>query len=42
METNIEGSGFCTKRLENINDYLKRLVDSGQVAGVGALFSSRG
>jgi CubicO group peptidase (beta-lactamase class C family) len=42
METGIEGSGFCPRRLKNTDDYLKRLVDSGQVAGVGGLVFRRG
>jgi CubicO group peptidase (beta-lactamase class C family) len=42
METRIEGSGFCPKRLKNTDDYLKRLVDSGQVAGAGGLVFRRG
>jgi CubicO group peptidase (beta-lactamase class C family) len=30
-------SGFCSKRLQNVDAYLQRIVDKGQVAGVGAL-----
>ncbi|MDR2482455.1 MAG: beta-lactamase family protein [Treponema sp.] len=36
METTIEGSGFCPKRLQYVDDYLRRIVDTGQAAGVGA------
>jgi CubicO group peptidase (beta-lactamase class C family) len=42
MDTVIEGSGFCPKRLGNVDAYLRRLVDTGQVAGVGALVTRRG
>ncbi|MDR1956099.1 MAG: beta-lactamase family protein [Treponema sp.] len=42
METDIKGSGFCPKRLGNTDAYLRRLVDTGQVSGAGALISRRG
>jgi CubicO group peptidase (beta-lactamase class C family) len=42
METGIEGSCLCPKRLKNTDDYLKRLVDSGQVAGAGGLVFRKG
>jgi CubicO group peptidase (beta-lactamase class C family) len=42
MNSKVENSGFCSKRLKNTDDYLKRLVDSGQVAGVGGLVFRKG
>ncbi|MDR2534873.1 MAG: beta-lactamase family protein [Treponema sp.] len=42
METNITGSGFCPKRLGYVDEYLQRIVDTGQVAGVGGLIIRRG
>jgi CubicO group peptidase (beta-lactamase class C family) len=34
--------GFSGKRLGNVDDYLKRIVDRGEVAGVGALVFRHG
>jgi CubicO group peptidase (beta-lactamase class C family) len=42
METKTEGSGLCPKRLQNVDAYLKRIVDSGQVAGAAGLIIRRG
>jgi CubicO group peptidase (beta-lactamase class C family) len=42
METKTEGSGLCPKRLLNVDAYLKRIVDEGQVAGAGGLIIRRG
>jgi hypothetical protein len=42
MNSKPENSGFCPKRLKNTDDYLKRLMDSGQVAGVRGLVFRRG
>lgn len=42
METTIEGSGLCPKRLCYVDDYLQRLVDLGQIAGAGGLIIRRG
>jgi CubicO group peptidase (beta-lactamase class C family) len=36
MDTKIEGSGFCSKRLQYVDGYLRRIIDTGQAAGVGA------
>jgi CubicO group peptidase (beta-lactamase class C family) len=33
--------GFCPKRLQNVDAYLQRIVDSGEVAGVGAIIVRR-
>jgi CubicO group peptidase (beta-lactamase class C family) len=41
-ETKIEGSGFCPRRLGNVDGYLQRLVDTGQAAGAGALLFRHG
>ncbi|MDR2793429.1 MAG: beta-lactamase family protein [Treponema sp.] len=40
--TNLEKSGFSAQRLENVSDYLQRLVDTRQTAGVGAYIARRG
>jgi CubicO group peptidase (beta-lactamase class C family) len=37
-----EGSGFCPKRLKNVDAYLKRIVDQGKVAGAGGMIIRRG
>jgi CubicO group peptidase (beta-lactamase class C family) len=42
METVVRGSGFCPKRLGNVDAYLRRLVDTGQAAGAGALINRHG
>ncbi|GHT96575.1 hypothetical protein FACS1894141_6880 [Spirochaetia bacterium] len=42
MDITVEGSGFCPKRLKNLDGYLQRVVDTGQAAGVGALISRHG
>jgi CubicO group peptidase (beta-lactamase class C family) len=42
MDTIIEGGCFCPKRLGNVDAYLRRLVDTGLVAGAGALVTRRG
>jgi CubicO group peptidase (beta-lactamase class C family) len=42
METVIEGSGFCPKRLGNVDAYMRRLVDTGQAAGTGGLLIRHG
>jgi CubicO group peptidase (beta-lactamase class C family) len=43
MNTNVNiDHGFCPKRLKNIDDYLQRIVDAGEVAGVGALVIRHG
>jgi CubicO group peptidase (beta-lactamase class C family) len=42
METIIEGSGFCPKRLGNVDAHMQRLVDTGQAAGVGGLLIRHG
>jgi CubicO group peptidase (beta-lactamase class C family) len=42
METKTEGSGFCPKRLKNVDDYLRRITDRGLAAGVGALVIRHG
>jgi CubicO group peptidase (beta-lactamase class C family) len=34
-------SGLCPKRLQNVDAYLRRLVDTGEVAGAGALIVRR-
>ncbi|GHU08741.1 serine hydrolase [Spirochaetia bacterium] len=38
----IGASGFCPKRLENVDAYLQRLVDTGKVAGVSAMLTRHG
>lgn len=40
MENN--RSGFCSKRLQNITDYLRRIVDEGNAAGVSGLVIRHG
>jgi CubicO group peptidase (beta-lactamase class C family) len=42
MEIKTEGSGLCPKRLQNVDAYLQRIVDAGQVAGAGGLIIRRG
>ncbi|MDR2483798.1 MAG: beta-lactamase family protein [Treponema sp.] len=42
METNIERSGLCPKRLRYVDDYFQRIVDSGQAAGAGGLIFRHG
>jgi CubicO group peptidase (beta-lactamase class C family) len=38
----LEGSGFCSYRLQNIDTYLQRIVEKKMVAGVGALVIRHG
>ncbi|MDR2096816.1 MAG: beta-lactamase family protein [Treponema sp.] len=42
MEIKTEGSGLCPNRLQNVDAYLKRIVDSGRVAGAGGLIIRHG
>jgi CubicO group peptidase (beta-lactamase class C family) len=42
METETMGSGLCPKRLQNVDAYLQRIVDTGQVAGAGGLIIRHG
>ncbi|GHT52310.1 serine hydrolase [Spirochaetia bacterium] len=35
-------SGFSTRRLQNVDDYLRRIIDAGEVAGAGALLIRHG
>ncbi|MDR1949416.1 MAG: beta-lactamase family protein [Spirochaetaceae bacterium] len=42
MEITIKGSGFSPRGLKNIEACLRRIVDDGQVAGVGALVIRHG
>jgi CubicO group peptidase (beta-lactamase class C family) len=42
METSSEGSGMSPNRLQYVDAYLRRIVDTGQVAGAGALIFRHG
>ncbi|MDR2404684.1 MAG: beta-lactamase family protein [Spirochaetaceae bacterium] len=42
MELPVNGSGLCPKRLQNVDAYLRRIIDQGQVSGAGGLIIRHG